>query len=72
MSCATCEQRSASVRERTDGPTLVFGWSFGASVALREAFEDERVGALALFGLPLRPNDLAAPAAPDARRSSGS
>ena len=28
------------VREHTEGPTLVFGWSFGASVALREAFED--------------------------------
>ena len=32
-----------AVRERAEGPTLVFGWSFGASVALREAFEDERV-----------------------------
>jgi alpha/beta superfamily hydrolase len=46
------------VRERAAGPTLVFGWSFGASVALREALEDERVSALALFGIPLRPNDL--------------
>jgi alpha/beta superfamily hydrolase len=49
------------VRDRTEGPTLVFGWSFGASVALREAFEDERVSALALFGIPLGPNDLALP-----------
>ena len=49
-----------------DGPTLVFGWSFGASVALREAFEDERVSALALFGAPLRPNDLELPAMPTA------
>ena len=48
----------AFVRDRADGPTLVFGWSFGASVALREAFEDDRVRALALAGLPLRPNDL--------------
>ena len=54
------------VRERTEGPTLVFGWSFGASVALREAFDDERVGALALFGVPLRPNDLELPPVPSA------
>jgi alpha/beta superfamily hydrolase len=54
------------VRERADGPTLVFGWSFGASVALREAFDDERVSALALFGAPLRPNDLELPPMPDA------
>ena len=52
------------VRERAEGPTLVFGWSFGASVAVREAFEDERVSALALFGIPLRPNDLAMPSLP--------
>lgn len=53
------------VRERADGPTLVFGWSFGASVALREAFDDDRVTALALFGLPLRPNDLELPPLPE-------
>lgn len=53
------------VRDRATGPTLVFGWSFGASVALREAFEDDRVAALALFGLPLRPNDLELPPLPD-------
>jgi uncharacterized protein len=53
------------VRERSEGPTLVFGWSFGASVALREAFEDRRVSALALFGIPLRPNDLQMPPLPD-------
>jgi hypothetical protein len=53
-----------AVRERGQGPTLVFGWSFGASVALREAFGDERVGALALFGIPLRPNDLTLPPLP--------
>jgi uncharacterized protein len=52
------------VRERADGPTLVFGWSFGASVALREAFDDERVAALALVGLPLRPGDLQLPPLP--------
>jgi alpha/beta superfamily hydrolase len=53
-------------REHTDGPTLVFGWSFGASVALREAFEDRRVNALALFGIPLRPGDLHLPPLPEA------
>ena len=53
------------VRERTDGPTLVFGWSFGANVALREALDDRRVDALALFGLPLGPNDLSLPALPE-------
>lgn len=53
------------VRERAEGPTLVFGWSFGASVALREAFEDERVSALALLGIPLRPNDLQLPRLPE-------
>lgn len=52
------------IRERVEGPTLVVGWSFGASVALREAFEDDRVGALALVGLPLRPNDLKMPPLP--------
>ena len=55
-----------SVRERAEGPTLVFGWSFGASVALRGAFDDRRVSALALFGIPLRPNDLQLPPLPDA------
>ncbi len=55
-----------AVRQRAEGPTLVFGWSFGASVALREAFEDDRQSALALFGLPLRPNDLELPPLPEA------
>jgi hypothetical protein len=53
------------VRDQVEGPTLVFGWSFGASVALREAFEDQRVNALALFGLPLRPGDLHLPPLPE-------
>jgi uncharacterized protein len=57
-----------TVREHADGPTLVAGWSFGASVALREAFEDRRVAALALIGLPLRPNDLQLPPLPDELR----
>jgi len=41
------------VREQTDGPTFMCGWSFGANVALREAMQDERAAALALIGLPL-------------------
>lgn len=41
------------VREETEDPTVVVGWSFGANVALREALEDERVASLALVGLPL-------------------
>ena len=55
-----------AVRERAEGPTLVFGWSFGASVALREAFDDRRVSGLALFGIPLRPDDLQMPPLPEA------
>ena len=55
-----------TVRKRAEGATLVFGWSFGASVALREAFDDERASALALFGAPLRPNDLQLPPMPTA------
>jgi alpha/beta superfamily hydrolase len=49
-----------------DLPTAVCGWSFGASVALREALDDERVDALVLVGMPLRPNDLSLPPMPDA------
>jgi alpha/beta superfamily hydrolase len=41
------------VLERSTGPVLSFGWSFGANVAIRASIEDERVGALALVGLPL-------------------
>jgi len=46
-------------------PTLVVGWSFGASVALREALDDARVGALALVGIPLQPEDVEMPPLPD-------
>jgi hypothetical protein len=52
------------VREDAAGPTLVFGWSFGANVALREAVTDDRVGALALIGLPLDPADIEIPPTP--------
>ncbi len=54
------------VRERAAGPTFVCGWSFGASVALREALDDERVSGLALVGLPLEPGDISLPALPSA------
>jgi hypothetical protein len=53
------------VREATDGPTLVVGWSFGANVALRAALEDDRVGALALLGYPIDP-DVELPPTPSA------
>ena len=52
------------VREEAAGPTLVCGWSFGATVALREALTDDRVGALALIGLPLEPGDVEIPPTP--------
>ena len=59
--------RSRVARKGADGtpPTLVVGWSFGASVALGEALDDPRVDAIALVGIPLRPNDLSLPALPD-------
>jgi uncharacterized protein len=47
-----------------DRPTVVCGWSFGASVALREALDDDLVAALALIGMPLRPGDLTMPPIP--------
>lgn len=53
------------VREAApDRPTVVRGWSFGASVALREALDDSRVSALALVGMPLRPDDTGLPPVP--------
>ncbi len=47
-------------------PVLLIGWSFGANVALREALDDERVEALALLGIPIRPGDVTLPAMPSA------
>jgi alpha/beta superfamily hydrolase len=47
-------------------PLLLVGWSFGASVALREALDDARAGALALIGTPLRPGDIELPSLPPA------
>jgi alpha/beta superfamily hydrolase len=53
------------VREAApDVPTIVCGWSFGANVAVREALDDERVRALALIGIPLRPGDVRLPPLP--------
>ena len=54
------------VRGDVGGPTIVGGWSFGASVALREAIDDERVGALALIGLPISDAELDIPGPPSA------
>jgi uncharacterized protein len=47
--------RAAIGRAQREAPHRAFmaGWSFGAHVALREALDDDRVGALALIGLPL-------------------
>jgi alpha/beta superfamily hydrolase len=41
------------VRQEAEGPTVLVGWSFGASVALRHALTDDRVDGLVLLGLPL-------------------
>ena len=57
-------RRSGGSGEDAAGPTIVCGWSFGANVALREALTDERVGALALIGLPLEPADIEIPPTP--------
>jgi uncharacterized protein len=57
----------STIRDRAPGrPTVLCGWSFGANVALREALDDDRVRALALIGMPLRPNDLTLPPVPGA------
>jgi alpha/beta superfamily hydrolase len=55
------------VRAQTaeDLATLVVGWSFGASVALREALDDRRVAGVALIGMPLRPKDVSLPPLPE-------
>jgi alpha/beta superfamily hydrolase len=55
-------------RQEADGPTFVAGWSFGANVALREALDDERVGALALLGFPLSESSVSLPPLPDRAR----
>ncbi|MGZ8578262.1 MAG: alpha/beta hydrolase [Actinomycetota bacterium] len=52
-------------RAGEDAPVLLAGWSFGASVALRAALDDRRVGAVALIGMPVLPNDLTLPPLPE-------
>jgi alpha/beta superfamily hydrolase len=58
------------VRTEADGPTAVAGWSFGGSVALREAVDDDRVGALALVGFPVN-DPLGLPPPPDREALAG-
>lgn len=58
------------VRKEADGPTAVAGWSFGGSVALREAVDDDRVGALALVGFPVN-DPLGLPPPPDRKTLAG-
>lgn len=41
------------IQKEVDGQVFVCGWSFGAHTALREALDDDRIGSLALIGLPL-------------------
>lgn len=52
------------VREEATGGTALVGWSFGASVALRQATGDDRVAALALIAMPLGRAGVAVPAPP--------
>lgn len=53
------------VLEEARGPVFVCGWSFGASVAIRLALQDERVSAVALLGMPLGDSGLDLPPLPD-------
>jgi uncharacterized protein len=57
------------VRKEAAGPTLLVGWSFGASVSLRYALTNDRVSALALIGMPLAetPTTGRVPELPDRR-----
>jgi uncharacterized protein len=59
-----CRAAVDCVREESPGATSLVGWSFGASVALREAVSDPRVGALVLVGMPLAKAGEAFPALP--------
>jgi alpha/beta superfamily hydrolase len=47
-----------TVAARLLDPLFMVGWSFGANVALREAISDDRIGAVALVGMPLAPDRL--------------
>lgn len=41
------------VREGSQGPTVLVGWSFGAWIGLRHAISDDRIAALALVAFPI-------------------
>jgi alpha/beta superfamily hydrolase len=41
------------VREESEGPTVLVGWSFGAWIALRHALADPRVAAVVLVAFPV-------------------
>jgi pimeloyl-ACP methyl ester carboxylesterase len=49
----------------------VCGWSFGANVALREAVDDDDVGAVVAIGLPLAESSALLPSLPDRNRLRG-
>jgi uncharacterized protein len=53
------------VREESNAPTFVVGWSFGAHAALREALDDQRVEAMALLGFPLSESSFDLPPLPE-------
>ncbi|HEV3475195.1 MAG TPA: alpha/beta fold hydrolase [Actinomycetota bacterium] len=42
-----------AVRNEAEGPTVMVGWSFGATMSLRHALVDERIAALVLIAIPL-------------------
>jgi alpha/beta superfamily hydrolase len=56
------------VQDEDEGPLFLCGWSFGASVALRTALDDERVQALALVGFPLGETSVRLPPVPETKR----
>src|SRR5439155_3225717 len=49
------------VLQEARGSVFACGWSFGASVAIRLALQDERVSALAMLGMPLGDSGLDLP-----------
>ena len=52
------------VLQEARGSVFACGWSFGASVAIRLALQDERVSALAMLGMPLGDSGLDLPPLP--------
>ena len=54
--------------QTSEGPLVVCGWSFGASVALRACLDDDRVDGLTLVGMPLTGEDPVLPPVPDPAR----